>query len=69
MIASQLRSRRLVSLWVKSLNKCDRVKIDRRHKKLCGVINEQDKIQSCSFFRTPYFVFKGKLYKDRTLKI
>ena len=66
MIASQLRSRRLLSLWVKSLETADRVKIDRRHRKLVEVKKD---VSGCSFLLGPFFVFNGKLYQDRSLKI
>ena len=66
MIASQLRSRRLLSLWVKTLETNDRVKIDRRHRKLVALKND---LSGCSFLLGPFFVFNGKLYKDRSLKI
>jgi hypothetical protein len=65
-MTSQLRSRRLLSLWVKSLETADRVKIDRRHRKLVEVKKD---VSGCSFLLGPFFVFNGKLYKDRSLKI
>lgn len=65
-MTSQLRSRRLLSLWVKSLETAGRVKIDRRHRKLVEL--KQD-LSGCSFLLGPFFVFNGKLYKDRSLKI
>jgi len=65
-MSSQLRIRRLLSLWVKSLDTADRVKIDRRHRKLVAVKSE---VSGCSFLLGPFFVFNNKLYKDRSLKI
>jgi hypothetical protein len=65
-MTSQLRSRRLLSLWIKSLETADRVKIDRRHRKLVAVKKD---VSACSFLFGPFFVFNNKLYKDRSLKI
>lgn len=61
-----LRSRRLLSLWLKTLETDDRTKIDRRHRKLVAVKSD---VSSCSFLLGPFFVFNGKLFKDRSLKI
>ena len=66
MIISELRGRRLLSLWTKTLETGDRVKIDRRHRKLVALKSD---LSGCSFVLGPFFVFNGKLYKDRTLKI
>jgi hypothetical protein len=65
-MASQLRVDRLVSLWVKTLETNNRVKIDRRHRKLVGIKPE---LSGCSFALGPFFVYNHKLYKDRSLKI
>jgi len=66
MITSTLRVSRLHRLWVKSLRTCDRVKIDRRHRKLSEVKSD---VQGCSFLLAPFFVYNNALYKDPTLKI
>ncbi len=63
---SNLRNRRLLSLWLKTLETDNRVKIDRRHRKLVELKSD---VSSCSFLLQPFFVFNGKLYKDRSLKI
>jgi hypothetical protein len=65
-MASSLRSSRLHTLWLKTLETNDRVKIDRRHRKLVEIRSD---VSSCSFLLQPFFVFNGKLFKDRSLKI
>jgi hypothetical protein len=61
-----LRLSRLVTLWTKTLKTGDRVKIDRRHKKLVEVKRD---MKSYSFLIKPFFVYNGVLYKDPSLKI
>ena len=63
---SSLRASRLHTVWVKSLETDNRQKIDRRHRKLVSVRSE---VSSCSFLLAPFFVYNGKLYKDKSLKI
>lgn len=63
---TNLRSRRLHSLWMKTLETNNRAKIDRRHRKLVAVKSD---VSSCSFLLAPFFVYNGKLFKDRSLKI
>jgi hypothetical protein len=51
---------------LKTLETNNRAKIDRRHRKLVAVKSD---VSSCSFLLAPFFVFNGKLFKDRSLKI
>jgi hypothetical protein len=63
---TNLRSRRLHSLWLKTLETNNRAKIDRRHRKLVVVKGD---VSNCSFLLAPFFVYNGKLFKDHSLKI
>jgi hypothetical protein len=60
------RLSRLQRLWVKTLKTNDRVKIDRRHKKL---VDMKSDFKAYSFLIKPFFVYNNTLYKDPSLKI
>jgi hypothetical protein len=66
MIDLMRRISRLENLWAKTLKTNDRVKIDRRHKKL---VDKKIDFKGYSFLVRPYFVYKNVLYKDPSLKI
>lgn len=63
---SARRLSRLQTLWVKTLKTNDRVKIDRRHRKLVAMKVD---FKSYSFLIQPFFVYNNVLYKDPSLKI
>ena len=66
-MASQLRIARLVSVWEKSLDRCDKDTIRRRHRKILSLSGKPD-LDKYSFELGPFFVYKNKLYDVRTLK-
>ncbi len=66
-MASQLRIARLVSVWEKSLDRCDKDTIRRRHRKILNLLEKPD-LDRYSFELGPFFVYKNKLYDVRSLK-
>jgi hypothetical protein len=67
-MASQLRIARLVSVWEKSLDRCDKDTIRRRHRKILNLLEKPD-LDRYSFELGPFFVYKNKLYDVSKLKI